>query len=96
MYKMRRKTARYTISRQIQYRIKNFFTIPEAEAMLSIVKQMEGIYSHKDDEGLYTNNVKKIDPVGTAKYAEKVNEKQINPKSMHSTCIQSRSRIQST
>ena len=57
---------------------------------------MEEIYSNKEEKGLYINNVKKIDPVGTAKYMEKANREQVNPWSVCSTCNQSRSGIQST
>ncbi len=57
---------------------------------------MEGIYSHKEKEGPYTNNVEKMDPVGTAEYAEKADGDQVNLKSVRSTCTRSRSGIQST
>ena len=36
---------------------------------------MEGIYSNKEEESPYTNNVERIDPVDTAEYAEKANGK---------------------
>ena len=61
--------------------------------MLLLAEQMEGIYSNKEEKGPYTNNVKWMDPVGTAEYAEKANGEQVNSKSMHSTCIRSRSGI---
>ena len=43
---------------------------------------MEGIYSNKEEKGPYTNNVEKIDPVGTAEYTEKADGEQVNPESV--------------
>ncbi len=57
---------------------------------------MEEIYSHKEEKGLYTNDVEKMDPVGTAEYAEKAYGEQVNSDSVRSTCTRSRSGIQST
>ena len=37
--------------------------------MFPLIEQMEGIYSNKEEEGLYTSNVERIDPVGTIIYA---------------------------
>ena len=75
MCRMARETARHSISRQIQYLIKNFLTISKAEATLLFTEQMEGIYSYKEDKSLYINNVEKIDPINTIKYAEKTDGK---------------------
>ncbi len=94
--RVRRGTARRTISRWIQRGTNDFFTIPEAEATLPLTESMGEIYSYKEEEGLYTNNVEKMDPVGTAKYAEKTDKEQVNPENVRSTCTRSRSGIQST
>lgn len=42
--------------------------------MLSLAKQIEKIFFNKEEEGLYTNNIEKIDPVSTVEYAEKVDK----------------------
>ncbi len=39
---------------------------------------MMEIYSYKEEKGPYTNNVEKIDPVGTAEYVEKADREQVN------------------
>ena len=57
---------------------------------------MEEIYFHKEEEGPYTNNVEKMDPIGTAVYVEKADRDQVNPESVRSTYTWSRSSIQST
>ncbi len=57
---------------------------------------MEGIYFHKEEEGPYTNNVEKMDPIGTAVYVEKADRDQVNSESVRSTYTWSRSSIQST
>ena len=36
-------------------------------------------------EGLYTNNIEKMDPVDTAEYTKKANRKQMNHESVCST-----------
>lgn len=53
---------------------------------------MEEIYSSKK-EGLYTNNIKKMDPVGTADYAKIINRKKVNSENMRNTYTRSRSGI---
>ena len=63
--------------------------------MFPLAEQMEGIYSNKEEESPYTNNVEKMDPVSTAEYAEKADRKLVNLGSMRSTCTRSRSKIQS-
>ena len=54
---------------------------------------MRRIYSNKKDEGLYTNNVERMDLVGIAKYVEKANREQMNFESICNTCIRLRSKI---
>ncbi len=71
MCRVRQGTGRRTIPRRIQRGTNNFLTISEAENTFPLAEQMEGIYSHKEEEGLYTNKIEKMDPVGTAEYAEK-------------------------
>ena len=61
-----------------------------------MAEQIEEIYSNKEEEGLYTNNVEKINLVGTAEYVVKVDRKQLNSDSVHSTCTRLRLGIQST
>ena len=85
--------ARHTIPYQIQCGINDFLTISEVEATLPLAEQIEVIYSNKEEEGPYINNVKRMNPVGTAEYAEKADGKQINPESMR---IWLRSEIQLT
>ena len=69
--RVRRETVRCTIPRQIQRRTNDFFTILKTEATLSLVEQMEEIYSDKEKEGPYTNNVKRMDPVRTVKFEKR-------------------------
>ena len=56
---------------------------------------MKGIYFDKEEKGLYINNIERMDPVGTIKYAKKADREQVNPESVRSTCTRSRSGIQS-
>ena len=91
--RVRRRAARRKIPSRIQLGTNDFLTILEAEATLLLAEQMERIYSHKKEEGLYTYNVEKMDPVGIAEYAEKADGEQVNPESVRSTCIRSRSGI---
>ena len=87
--RMAQGTARRTILRQIQRGTNDFLTIPKAEAMFSLTEQIERIYSNKEKEGLYTNNVERMHPVSTAEYTEKADGEQVNPDSMRSPCTQS-------
>ena len=80
--------------RQIQRKTNNFFMIPKAEAMLSLAERIEKIYSNKEEESLYINNIKKMDLVGTAEYAKKADREQVNSESMCKICIWSRLEIQ--
>ena len=90
MCRVQWRTVHRTIPCQIQRGTNDFLTIPEAKATLPLAVQMEGIYSDKEEEGPYTNNVKRIDPFGTAKYVEKADGEQVNPESMRNTCTWSR------
>ena len=56
---------------------------------------MEGIYSRKEKESPYTNNVERMNPVSIVEYVEKADGEQMNPESVRSTCTRSRSKIQS-
>lgn len=94
--KVWQKIARCTILCQIQCGTNDIFTIPKAEATLSSVEQIERIYSNEKEEGLYTNNVERIDPVGTAGYIKKTNGEKMNLESMCIICTWLRSGIQST
>ena len=96
IYRMQREIAHCTILRRIQCKTNDFLIIPETEAMLLLAKQIEGIYYDKEEEGLYTNNIETIDPVGIAEYAKKVDGEQVNPESVRNTCTWSRSGIQSS
>ena len=57
---------------------------------------MEGIYSDQKEKGQYTNNIERMETVGNVEYAEKADGEQVNLECVRSTCIRSRSRIQST
>ena len=57
---------------------------------------MEKIYSDKEEEGPYINNVERMDPVGTAEYIEKADGEQMILGSVRNTCTWSRSGIQSS
>ena len=57
---------------------------------------MKKTYPNKEEEGIYINNVERMDPVDIIKYVEKANREQMNLKSMRSTYIRSGSKIQST
>ena len=92
MYKVQRGTARRTIPRRIQRRKNGFLTIPKIEATLLLAKQMEGIYSDKEEKGLYTNNIERMDPVGTAEYTKKADGEQVNPESVRNTCTRVKGR----
>ena len=70
--------------------------ILEVKVTLPLAKQMERFYSDKKEKGLYTNNVKRMDLVDIAEYAEKANKKQVNPESMCNSCTQSTSGIRLT
>ena len=87
---------RHIILRQIQYKTNNFFIILEAKTTLPLAEQMERIYFDKKEIGPYINHVESIDLVNIAEYVEKADKEQVNPNSMRSTCIQSKSEIQST
>ena len=63
----------------------DFLIIPKAEATLPLAEQMEGIYSNKEEENVYINNVERMDPVGTVEYAEKADGKQVNTENVRST-----------
>ena len=69
--RVQRKTARRTIPCQIQCGTNDFLTISKAEATLLLVEQIERIYFDKEEEGPYTNNVEKMDPINTAEYTKK-------------------------
>lgn len=69
--------------------------IPQTEATFLLAEQIEVIYSNKKEEGPYTNNVERIDPVSTTEYAEKVDREKMNPEIEHTTYTRSRLKIQS-
>lgn len=70
--------------------------ISEVKATLPLAELIEGIYPNKEEKGLYTNIIERIDPVNTIEYTKKAMSEQMNLKNVCSTCIQSRSVIQST
>ena len=54
-YRVWQGKAYCTIQYQIQHGRNDFLTIFEAQAMLPLAVQMEGIYSNKKEEGSYRN-----------------------------------------
>lgn len=67
--------------------------ILKAKATFSLAEQMKDIYSNKKKKGLYINNIKRMGPVDTVEYMEKIDREKVKPKNMCNTCIQSRSGI---
>lgn len=55
--------------------------------MLPLAEQIKGIYFNKEEKGLYTNNVERIDPISIAKYMEKANKDYVIPESVCNTCM---------
>lgn len=47
--------------------------------------QIKQTYSNKEEKSLYTNNVKRIDLIGTIKYVKKANKEKVNSKNIYST-----------
>lgn len=60
--------------------------IPKAEATLLLAEYIKGIYSNKEEEGSYINNVERIDPIGTIEYTKKADGEKVNPEGVCSTC----------
>lgn len=57
---------------------------------------MEKIYSKKDKEGPYINNIEKMDPGCTTEYTRKVDRQKVILENIHSNCTRSRLEIQLT
>lgn len=62
--------------------------------LIGRTNRREGTYSHKEVESLYTNNIRRIDPIRIDEDAKIANKEKITPDSIHSTSICSKLKIQ--